>query len=278
MARPPADPGLVLLPRAIDAAGVAAVAAELAALRPLWELRYSEHRPLPEGQHQRPLLRPVYWLGNWQFACLGYYEPPKKLHDKAVQAEPFPPAIARVARAAEALARQRLPPPWIPRGWCLNTCLINLYGSKDDGGAEVDAARVGAHQDREPGPVASFSLGERALFQFLPRGEGAPVRTMWLEEGALQVFAGPVWKDSLLHRVGRVEDKRRLDLEPRVPGFRTRRINLTFRFVPPEHIVPYARLGEGARRDVRGYVATLAGSSPFWAAARAAAGEPASPG
>src|SRR5207244_5876682 len=120
-------------------------------------------------------------------------------------------------------------------------------------------------------PVASLSLGERARFQFVRRGQpgDAPVRTQWLEDRSLQIFGGPRWKDDLLHRVQRVEDKRDLDLPPRIDGFRTRRVNFTFRYVPDEHVAPFAKLPPRARDDVRGYVATLAESSAFFRAALA---------
>jgi len=148
--------------------------------------------------------------------------------------------------------------------------LVNFYGSRrtprDDGTeVEVDVARVGEHRDLEPGPVASLSFGERALFQFVRRGKGREVvKTQWLDDGSLQVFGGWPWKDDLLHRVQRVEDKRGLDLPPSIPGFRTRRINLTLRYVPPAHIVPYRRLSETARADVESYVRTLGLTSQFW--------------
>ncbi len=271
-AGPPGDTrGLLFQPNALSDAELDGLKDALGALHPLWEQRYGAFRPPPAGQTQRGLLRPVYWLGNWQFACLGYYEPPRKLKDAAVRAEPFPPAIQRVADRAEALARRSLPPAWIPRGWRLNTCLVNYYGGRTNDAGEDDAGRVGAHRDYEPGPVASFSVGERALFQFVPRGSGPPVKTVWLEEGALKVFAGPLWKDGLLHRVSRVEDKRGLDLPPRIPGFRTRRINLTLRHVPDAHIVEYAALRPAARADIEGYVRELAEYSPFWAEALRAA-------
>jgi hypothetical protein len=64
-----------------------------------------------------------------------------------------------------------------------------------------------------------------------------------------------------------VEDRRGLSLPPDVEGFRTRRINLTFRHVPPRDVVPFARLAPEAREDVRGYVETLAASSSFFRAA-----------
>ena len=51
----------------------------LESLFPLWEMRFSKSNPPPENEDNRSLLRPVYWLGNWQFACLDYYHPPKGL-------------------------------------------------------------------------------------------------------------------------------------------------------------------------------------------------------
>jgi alkylated DNA repair protein (DNA oxidative demethylase) len=249
----------------------AEILAWLETLRPLWELRYSTRRALPVGKQQRPLLRPVYWLGNWQFACLGYYEPPKRVHGAAVAAEPFPPVLARLVAAIERRVRGGFPPAVVPRRWHLNTCLVNFYGDRLGGGKPLDAARVGEHRDFEPGPVASISLGERARFQFVRRGarDAPPVRTQWLEDRSLQLFGGPLWKDDLLHRVQRVDDKLNLDLPPAIEGFRTRRVNFTFRYVPDEHVVPFAELPPQARDDVRDYVATLAASSPFFAQALA---------
>jgi hypothetical protein len=238
----------------------------------------------------------VYWLGNWQFACLGYYEPPRRTHGVAVAAEPFPPVLTRLVARIERRVQGGFPPRTVPRRWRLNTCLVNFYGDRIDGDRVVDAARVGDHRDFEPGPVGSLSLGERARFQFVRRGaphggslgpgrRGAPsprsldrprsphappVRTEWLDDGSLQVFGGPRWKDDLLHRVQRVEDKHALDLPPAIAGFRTRRVNFTFRYVPDEHVVAFADLPADARDDVRGYVATLAGSSAWFAAALAA--------
>ena len=266
-------------PGFIDATSRADALAWLATLRPLWEMRYSTKRPPPSGKQQRPLLRPVYWLGNWQFACLGYYEPPKRTRHVAVAAEPFPPVLARLVAQIEKRVRREFPQQVVPRGWHLNTCLVNFYGSKLEGAKHVDAARVGEHRDFEPGPVASLSLGERARFQFVRRGfakmerpglrpgrgtDAPPVRTQWLEDNSLQIFGGPHWKDDLLHRVQRVENKLNVELPPAIDGFRTRRINFTFRYVPDEHVTPFAQLPAAAREDVRDYVATLAESSAFW--------------
>ena len=59
---------------------------------------------------------------------------------------------------------------------------------------------------------------------------------------------------------------------PKIAGFRTRRVNFTFRYVPDEHVVPLARLSAEARADVEPYVRELAARSPFWRAALAGAG------
>ncbi len=230
----------------------------LTTIRPIWERRYPEGRPFPPGRTQRQLLRPVYWLGSWQFACLDYYRPPRQVRNRCVEAEPFPGVMAELLRDVEARIRRLFPPADIPRGYRLNTCLVNFYGSRSENGRELDTARVGEHRDFEPGPVASLSLGERALFQFVERqrvGEPTPpLLSQWLEDGSLQLFGGSLYKDRVLHRVQRVARNPELDLPPRIAGFRTRRINFTFRFVPDEHVVPFARLPEPARTYVAGYV------------------------
>jgi alkylated DNA repair dioxygenase AlkB len=246
----------------------------LASIKPIWEYRFSTERTPPRGETQRRLLRPVYWLGSWQFACLDYYRPPRGVKERAIEAEPFPPALATIVRDIEARARRTFPREDVPRGWRLNTCLVNFYGDRLEGGRWIDSARVGEHRDFEPGPVASLSLGERALFQFVPRRRGEvrvePVLSQWLDDGSLQLFAGARFKEELLHRVQRVDRRAGANLPPLMPDFRTRRVNLTFRYVPEEHIVPYARLSPTARADVRPYVEELAKSSPFFARALAA--------
>ncbi len=263
------DPSYVYQPEFLDGPSRAELERWLATLRPLWEQRYSTKRPPPPGKEQRALLRPVYWLGNWQFACLGYYEPPRRTHDCAVRAEPFPPVMARLVAEIERRVRAQFPRRDVPSAWRLNTCLVNFYGERREGEKWLDVARVGDHRDFEPGPVASISLGERALFQFVRRGApgSPPVQNQWLEDGSLQIFGGPKWKDSLLHRVQRVEDKRDLSLGPSIDAFRTRRINFTFRYVPEEHVTPFAALSAAAREDVREYLAELARHSDFFARA-----------
>lgn len=242
----------------------------LLSLFPIWEMRYSKNNPPPENQKQRPLLRPVYWLGNWQFACLNYYHPPKGLYDRCVQAEPYPPILEYLVQKIETLVQESFEPRDIPRGWHLNTCLINYYGNQlTPEGKELDCARVGEHKDFEPGPVASISFGERALFQFVSsRGtesKSEVVLQQWLEDRSLQIFGGDKFKKHLFHRVQRVEKKEGVSFKlNEIENFDTRRINLTFRYVPDEHIVPFSRLGSAAKEDVHGYMEKLAEKSDFF--------------
>jgi hypothetical protein len=157
----------------------------------------------------------------------------------------------------------------MPAKWHLNTCLVNFYGSRLQDGKWVDVARVGEHKDFEPGPVASLSLGERAMFQFVtsrkPGDRDAVVEQQWLDDGSLQIFGGDQWKNRTFHRVQRVDTKGGHRFEVNVSDFETRRINFTFRYVPDEHVIPFTKLGAEARRDVEGYVRTLAQHSRFFA-------------
>ncbi len=247
-----------------------AIQAWLKTLRPLWEHRFSDLRPLPEGQAQRRLLRPVYWLGNWQFACLDYYRPPNGISDRCVVAEPFPPILRPLIQRIEAIAHDRFTGDDMPRGWELNTCLVNFYGRRLEGDKWLDSARVGEHRDFEPGPVASLSLGERALFQFVsskrPGERDGVMSQQWLADRSLQIFGGDRWKRKTFHRVQRVDHQLNRIFDLAVSDFETRRVNFTFRFVPREHWVRYADLEPQAREDIRGYMQTLAESSPFFAA------------
>ena len=260
-------PGLHYDRRFVSPAERAELLEWLAGIHPIREQRYAPNHPPPPGKSQRWLLRPVYWLGNWQFACLDYYHPPRGVLHRCVRAEPFPPVMQRMVARAERVARSLYRGPDLPDGWRLNTCLVNFYGSSMQDGRTVDTARVGDHKDFEPGPVASVSLGERAFFQFTApsrAGEpGAVAFQQWLDDGSLQVFGGERWKNRLLHRVQRVERKGfRFDVD--TPGFETRRINFTFRFVPEAHVVRFADLPPGSADDVRGYMEQLASGSAFF--------------
>jgi DNA oxidative demethylase len=246
----------------------------LAHLHPLWENRFSDVRPLPEGETQRRLLRPVYWLGNWQFACLDYYRPPNGIYNRCVAAEPFPKALQRLVKQIEEKTHRMFQGDDMPRGWHLNTCLVNFYGSVINGEKSTDTARVGEHKDFEPGPVASLSMGERAMFQFVqstgPRGpndessKNAVVAEQWLDDGGLQIFGGKKWKEETFHRVQRVDTKGGHSFKSNVENFETRRINFTFRYVPVQHVMRFKDLSVEAKADVVGYMNQLAKNSAFF--------------
>ena len=264
----PLPPGLYYQFPFVDRQERAQILDWLKTLTPLWEMRFSKNHPPPEGDEQRPLLRPVYWLGNWQFACLDYYHPPEGIMHRCLRAESYPSHIRKLVDRMEFIARKRFPKNFIPEKWKLNTCLVNFYGNKLEDGKWVDRARVGEHKDFEPGPVASLSFGDRAFFQFVNGNsqlkENNVVYSQWLEDSSLQIFAGEKWKEKTFHRVQRVEEKRNESLGPEIQGFQTRRINFTFRYVPEEHIFELKDLPGPSREDIQGYLETLAKSSPYF--------------
>lgn len=247
----------------ITAAEKKAILDYIYSLHPIWEMRY------PEGTAEnRQLLRPVYWLGNWQFACLDYYHPPKGIFNRAVQAEDFPVCIQKVVDRIESKVRSDFDNRDIPRGWELNTCLINFYGNRVVDGKKQDFARVGEHKDFEPGPVGSVSFGEKALFQFVDsaskNSKSNVILQQWLEDSSVQIFAGEKFKKKLFHRVQRVEEKGFFFKHAQTGDFETRRINLTFRYVPREHFVPVNRLPEPLQKNIHPYIQQLSKTSNFW--------------
>lgn len=264
-----APPGLLYQENFLSPRDKETILKELGELHPIWEYRYSQSNPPPPGQTQRLLLRPVYWLGNWQFACLNYYHPPKGIDYRCVEAEPFSCSLQDVIERIENLVHHHFSDRDIPRHWHLNTCLVNYYGSRLEGDRWVDGARVGEHKDFEPGPVASLSFGERALFQFVESfSKDKPsrlIKQMWLADNSLQIFGSDQWKKRYFHRVQRVEKKLNVNFTPDLANFRTRRLNLTFRYVPREHILPLARFPSNLIEDLRPSVKSLAQHSHFFA-------------
>lgn len=236
---------------------------------PIWENRFSIHNPPPPGEVQRQLLRPVYWLGNWQFACLNYYCPPQGIFNRCMQAEPFPPVLAKLVTQIEEMTRKMFYGPDLPALWHLNTCLVNFYGNRLENGRRIDTARVGEHKDFEPGPVASLSLGERAIFQFVSSDKtgqrNVVAAQQWLDDGSLQIFGGNRWKKHYFHRVQRVDKKGKYFFPINVDNFETRRLNFTFRYVPDDHIIPYRNLSPEAKEDISEYMQQLACNSSFFA-------------
>ncbi len=260
--------GLVHEPKFIDREDRRELREWLAGQHPLWEDRHAPGRTVREGQKRRRLLRPVIWLGGWQFACLNYYRTGHEAH-RVVEAEPFPPVLTRLVARIEAIAAETFAPADIPPGWCLNTCLINFYGLTLRDGKWVDTARLGSHRDHEPGPVGSLSLGALARFEFTTgRVAGDEVvLERELKDSSMLLFGTEKWKEQLHHRVVSVGRQGGHTFGTEIEGFRLRRVNFTLRYVPPEYIHPFHTMPQDARDKVRGYVETLAGTSPFFAAA-----------
>lgn len=240
----------------------------LSTIYPIWEMRFSESNPPPAHEPNRPLLRPVYWLGNWQFACLNYYHPPQGIRNRCVEAENYPPILQKIIFEVESLVRQNFAEKDIPEKWHLNTCLINFYGDKITNTGKTDCARVGEHKDFEPGPVASISFGEKALIQFVKstgkEQKSQVILQQWLEDSSLQIFGGDKFKKQLFHRIQRVENKGFVFKNLQTTQFETRRINFTFRYVPTEHVTALKSFPPHLQKDIANYVDELSQHSDFW--------------
>jgi DNA oxidative demethylase len=264
-AEPIEVPGFSYLPRFITQPESEALLRYFGSIKPLWESRYVGERAGREGQSSRRLTRPVYWLGAWQFACLGYYAAPNHLEEKCLRAEPLVPELVSVLeRLAPKLAFHQTPEE---RGQQPNTCLINYYGSeltKDAKGRTQprDYARLKMHRDGEPGPVVMFSLGQPALFEFVDGAKPeTPELSLWLANRSVVILSGAHYKDFLYHRVVRVRHGDNPVMPKVLDDFLLRRVSVSFRFVPEEHIKSLRDFSPGAQAQVRGYVEQLAQSS-----------------
>jgi len=251
--------GFSYLPRFLDGSEAAALAEFFAGLHPLWEKRHADGEPSRRGG-TGALTRPVYWLGAWQFAALGYYSEPDHIEQKCVRAEPLPPVMRSVLeRLRPELALHgddRLP----------NTCLINFYGNtpKGPGRPPVDRARLRMHRDAEPGPVIMFSVGQPAQFEFVVPTEPEPRHSQWVRHRSVVVFSGAQYKDALYHRVTRVRYGKEPVLTADLEEFEVRRVSVSFRHIPEEYILDFGDLGDRAKRIVRPYVEELAERSEHY--------------
>ncbi len=263
-------PGFSYLPGFITPGEGEALLRYFGSLKPLWESRHVGEKSLRQGQGTRRLTRPVYWLGAWQFACLGYYSLPHHQHEKCVRAEPLPELMTNIVRRlAPKLAEHQTA---TEQGQTPNTCLINYYGSeltRDSTGRVQprDYARLRMHRDAEPGPVVMFSLGRPALFEFV---DGATpeqaAHALWLQDRSVVIFSGAHFKDHLYHRVTRVLHGDTSMMPSVLEGFRLMRVSVSFRTVPEAHIKPLREFSQEAQAKVRGYVEQLASSSEHFRA------------
>ncbi|MFT4628520.1 MAG: alkylated DNA repair protein (DNA oxidative demethylase) [Myxococcota bacterium] len=265
------EPGFSYLRQFFSADEAQELGEFFAGLHPLWEDRYAPGTTSRRGTSGR-LTRPVYWLGAWQFAALGYYAEPDHLTDRCVRAEPLPPVMTRILeRLRDELVEHGDTGP-LP-----NTCLINYYGSKrdTDDGPPVDVARLRMHRDREPGAVVMFSVGQPAQFEFVLPGAEAPARSLWIRNRSVVILSGPEFKDRLYHRVTRVRHGQLPALTTQLDRFAVRRVSVSFRHVPDAYIHDLHELGDAARAIATHYVEQLAVHSPhFRAQLDAAGGQP----
>ena len=249
------EPGFSYLPRFITDEEGAELIRYFGQLTPLWEARHSAEQNMRPGEHHRRLTRPVYWLGAWQFACLGYYAEPHHRTDRCVRAEPFPPVFDNILARLLPTLREHDP----SYAAAPNTCLINYYGREATGGASRDYARLRMHRDGEPGPVVMFSIGQPGLLEFVdPSQSRVPELAVWTRHRSVSVLSGGDYKDRLYHQVTEVRTGLEPVLSSRVPDFEVRRISVSLRHVPEELIADFSALPEGSREQVRGYVEELA--------------------
>lgn len=253
-------PGYSYLPRFFDADEAQELQTWLAGLHPIWEQRYAQGHKSRRGGSGR-LTRPVYWLGAWQFAALGYYLAPDHVEDRAVRAEPIPDVMLRVL--------ERLRPELATHGSDAlpNTCLLNFYGSeRPERGPPVDTARLRMHRDREPGPVVMLSIGQPAQLEFVDGDAQTIAHAQWVRHRSAVILSGPEYKDRLYHRVTRVRHGQEPHLTSQLAGFAVRRISASFRHVSEDHIRDLSALGADARAIAQPYVETLARHSAHFRA------------
>jgi len=256
--------GFSYLPRFITAGEAEALIAYFGELTPLWEHRHrdTDHArtstPSSDGTRKPPgrrLTRPVYWLGAWQFACLGYYAEPDYREGRCVEAEPFPDPMTVILERL--LPRLRAIDPGFDAP--PNSCLINYYGREVGEGPPRDYARLRMHRDGEPGPVVMFSIGQPGLLEFVdPERSKEATLAVWTRHRSISILSGPEYKDRLYHRVTQVRHGQEPRIQCRLPGFEARRISVSFRHVPGELISPFGGLPERSRGMVRDYVEALA--------------------
>lgn len=271
-------PGFSYLPQFISVAESRALIAYFGELQPLWEQRHSGGAHERSLQHTRRLTRPVYWLGAWQFASLGYYaEPDHRLH-RCLRAEPFPAILQELLERVGPLLerdheadREPLEPNSLPinrTSWGLpNTCLINYYGRIVGDGVPVDRARLRMHRDGEPGPVVMFNIGQPGLLEFLdPEISEEPELRVWTRHRSLTIISGQEFKNRLYHRVSQVRMGAEPALHCPLKNFQLRRVSVSFRHVPQELIEDFSALPPPQRTKIRQYVQELAESSDHFRA------------
>jgi len=256
--------GLSYLPRFFSTGEADALIEKFSSLTPLWEKRHGGNEHARNGGGNRRITRPVYWLGAWQFASLGYYAEPHYREGRCLRGEPLFEVMQTILERLRPVLNlhdcSQTPDP-VP-----NTCLINYYGSELGRGPPKDLARLRMHRDGEPGPVVMFCTGQPGLLEFLDPNLGdSPELAVWTRHRSVVVISGSEFKDRLYHRLVQVRHGDTPRLHSPVPNFSLRRVSVSFRHVPEDLITDFDGLPHGARDRIRPYVQQLANSSPHYA-------------
>ncbi len=252
--------GFSYLPRFIQADEADVLIEYFGNLVPLWEQRYHD-RAKRSGTHSRRLTRPVYWLGAWQFACLGYYAEPWHRQNRCLRAEQFPAVMVAILSRLQSQLRDHDASVDEPP----NSCLINYYGREIGDGPPRDYARLRMHRDGEPGPVVMFSIGQPGLLEFVdPNAPKMAELAVWTRHRSVSILSGAEYKDRLYHRITQVRYGDKPAIECQLDRFEARRISVSFRYVPHDLIVDLDELRADARAQVIDYVKTLASHSPHF--------------
>lgn len=272
-------PGFSYLPQFIGKEESEQLISYFSELRPLWEQRHRDGQAERDAKHGRRLTRPVYWLGAWQFASLGYYAEPEHREDRCVRAEGFPVVMQRVLeRLVPLLHEEHGDREEHAHGHLPNTCLVNFYGREVGKGVPRDYARLRMHRDGEPGPVVMFNIGQPGRLEFLdPSLSPEPELALWTRHRSVTILSGADYKDRLYHRVTQVRTGQHPVMHSTVPDFELRRISVSFRHVPEEVISDFGQLPGPARDRVREYVQQLAEHSPHFRAQLESEAEPEPP-
>jgi alkylated DNA repair protein (DNA oxidative demethylase) len=232
-------------------------------LQPLWEQRFRDKEKQRSENHSRRLTRPVYWLGAWQFATLGYYAEPEHREHRCLRAEALPQVMQDILQRSQPIL-EAFHPSDAP-GALPSTCLINYYGREVGKGVPRDYARLRMHRDGEPGPVIMFNIGQAGLLEFLdPERSPDPELSLWTRHRSLSILSGPEYKDRLYHRVTQVRTGDKPAMHTKLENFELRRISVSFRHVPEELIEDFSQLPADSQDQIRDYVEELAHGSPHF--------------
>lgn len=266
--QPISQPGLSYLPRFISESESAQLIESFGALHAIWERRYEGKVHVRGEGHGRRLTRPVYWLGAWQFASLGYYAEPDYREGRCLRGEPLTGAMTGILERLRGVLRDAHGEHTVPGlGLLPNTCLINYYGRDVSGRVPVDQARLRMHRDGEPGPVVMFNIGQAGLLEFLdPARSKEPELRLWTRHRSVTILSGPEFKDRLYHRISQVRTGAEPRLTSPVTDFEVRRVSVSFRHVPEELIESYGDWPAERQDTVREYVEELAAHSGHYRA------------